>query len=117
MLDACCLRLQTSWVEFDVDWRHGREHMWDEHHVSVEQANEAPADDEHITADPDPASRSGVSARVIGYSPSAAAVLVIILVHREDQPGAWWGANGWQANSTERRTYREQTGGRGGSHG
>jgi hypothetical protein len=36
-------------------------------------------------------------------------VLVVILVHREDRPGAWWGANGWRANSTERRTYWEQT--------
>jgi len=34
-------------------------------------------------------------------------VLVVILVHREDKPGAWWGANGWRANSTDRRTYRE----------
>jgi hypothetical protein len=53
--------------------------------------------------------RSGDSARVIGYSPTAAAVLVVILVHREDKPGAWWGGNGWHANSTDRRTYRERT--------
>jgi hypothetical protein len=31
----------------------------------------------------------GTSARVIGYSPTAVAVLVVILVHREDKPGAW----------------------------
>lgn len=92
-----------------MDWQHGAEHMWSGHQVSVEQANEALADDERIIADPDPASRSGQSARVIGYSPSAATVLVVILVHREDRPGAWWGANGWRANSTERRTYWEQT--------
>ena len=46
---------------------------------------------------------------MIGYSSAAAAVLVVILVHREDRPGTWWGANGWRANSTERRTYWEQT--------
>lgn len=45
---------------------------------------------------------------MIGYSPSAAAVLVVILVHREDRPGAWWGANGWRANSTDRRTYQQK---------
>jgi hypothetical protein len=68
------------------------------------------ADDECIVADPDPARRSGWNARVIGYSSAAAAVLVVILVHaRTDRPGAWWGANGWRANSTERRTYWEQT--------
>jgi len=36
---------------------------------------------------------------VIGYSPTAVAVLVVILVHREDKPGTWWGVNGWRANS------------------
>ncbi len=96
-------------MRFDVDWSHGAEHMWSGHQLSIEHANEALADDECIVADPDPASRSGQSARVIGYSSAAAAVLVVILVHREDRPGAWWGANGWRANSTERRTYWEQT--------
>jgi uncharacterized DUF497 family protein len=95
-------------VGFDVDWRHGAEHMWDRHQVTVEQAGEALGDDERIVADPDPASRSGVSARVIGYSSATAAVLVVILVRRENSPGTWWGANGWRANSTERRTYWEQ---------
>jgi hypothetical protein len=46
---------------------------------------------------------------VIGYSDTAAAVLVVILVRRDDKPGAWWGANGWRANSADRRTYRERT--------
>jgi len=95
-------------VGFYVDWSHGAAHMWDRHQVTVDQASEALADDERIVVDPDPASRSGVSARVIGYSPAAAAVLVVILVRREDKPGMWWGANGWRANSTERRSYWEQ---------
>ena len=34
---------------------------------------------------------------MIGFSPTAAAVLVVILVRREDRPGSWWGANGWRA--------------------
>jgi len=96
-------------VGFEVDWQHGAEHMWGRHQITVEQASEALADDERIVADPDPTSRSGVSARVIGYSPAAAAVLVVILVQRKDRAGAWWGANGWRANSTERRTYGEQS--------
>jgi hypothetical protein len=89
----------------DVDWRYGAPHMWGEHQVSVEQADEAVADDGRLVYDPDPKSRSGQSARVIGFSPAAAAVLVVILVHREDRPGAWWGANGWRANSSDRRSY------------
>ena len=81
-------------VGFDVDWTYGREHMWDGHQVSVEEANEALADTAAMLADPDPKSRSGTSARLIGYSPSASTVPVVILVHREDRPGAWWGADG-----------------------
>jgi hypothetical protein len=77
------------------------------HQVTVEQANEALGDADALLFDPDPKSTSGVSTRVIGYSPTAAAVLVVILVRREDKPGSWWGANGWRANSTDRRIYAE----------
>jgi uncharacterized DUF497 family protein len=94
-------------VGFDVDWTHGADHMWSKHQVSVAEASEALADVDAQLSDPDPKSKSGISARVLGYSPTAAAVLVVILVHREDQPNAWWGANGWRANSADRRTYRE----------
>jgi len=84
--------------------------MWSGHQVTVAEANEANealADVDARLFDPDPKSKFGTSARVIGYSPTAVAVLVVILVHREDKPGAWWGANGWRANSTDRRAYRE----------
>jgi uncharacterized DUF497 family protein len=91
----------------EVDWSHGAAHMWDHHQVSVEQANEALADVDGVWFDPDPKSTSGQSARVIGYSHTAAVVLVVILVHREN--GGWWGANGWRANSTDARIYREGT--------
>lgn len=83
--------------------------MWTRHRVSVAEATEALSDLDAQLFDPDPKSSSGTSARVLGYAPSAVAVLVIILVHREDRPGAWWGANGWRASSTDRRIYREGT--------
>ena len=71
----------------EVDWSHGAAHTWDHHQVSVEQANEALADVDGVWFDPDPKSTSGQSARVIGYSHTATAVLVVILVHRET--GGW----------------------------
>lgn len=77
-----------------MDWSHRAEYMQQRHGVTVEQASEALADPLAMVADPDPKSRSGRSARVIGYSASVGAVLVVILVRREDKPGAWWGANG-----------------------
>lgn len=96
-------------MTFDVDWRHGGDYMSSSHQVSVAEANEALADIDALLFDPDPKGKSGSSARLLGYSPTAAAVLVIILVHREDVPGTWWGANGWRANSTDRRRYRDGT--------
>lgn len=95
-------------MAFEVDWSHGAEHLWARHQLTVVEVTEALDDLDALLFDPDPKSTSGHSARVIGYSPAAAAVLVVILVHREDRPGAWWGANGWRANSTDRRIYRER---------
>lgn len=73
------------------------------HQVTVAEANEALADVDARLFDPDPKSKYGTSARVIGYSPNAVAVLV----HHEDKPGVWWGGNGWRANSTDRRACRK----------
>ncbi len=83
--------------------------MWARHRVSVAEAREALADADALLFDPDPKSRSGNSARLPGHAPTAVGVLVVILVHRSDRPGGWWGANAWRANSTDRRTYREES--------
>ncbi len=44
-----------------MDWQHGAEHMWDRHQVTVEQAGEALADDEHIVT-----GSRGPGRRVVG---------------------------------------------------
>lgn len=89
-----------------VDWTHGVDHMWDNHKVTIAEANEALADTDAVWFDPDPKSRSDRSIRVIGFSPSRRQILTIILVR---EPGVdWlWGANGWESNSTDRAKYRE----------
>ena len=63
--------------------------MLTRYQIAVQAADEALADPDALLFDPDPKSTSGQSARVIGFSPSAAAVLVVILVRREDRPGSW----------------------------
>lgn len=78
------------------------------HQVTIAEGKEALADTDARLFDPDPNSKHGTSARVIGYSPTAVAVLLVILVHREVKPSAWWGANGWRANRTDRRIYMEK---------
>ena len=73
------------------------------HQVTPEEADEALADIDAVWFDPDPHSKSGRSVRVIGYSHSRNKILTVILVHRED--GGYWGANGWESNSLDRRRY------------
>jgi uncharacterized DUF497 family protein len=80
--------------------------MWDSHKVRVSEANEALADPDALWIDPDPASASGESVRVIGMSYSRRHVISVILVRREDGEG-YWGANGWLSNTSDQRRYRE----------
>lgn len=92
----------------DVDWRHGADHMLQRHGVHVYEAGEALADPDAVLFSPDPKSRSGSSSRLLGYSASRGQVLVVILVARDDKPGAWWGANGWVATGADRGRYRRE---------
>lgn len=75
------------------------------HAVTVEMANEAYGDPDAVVFDPDPASRSGSSVRTIGYSTTAAAVLVVITVL---EGGTIFGANAWRANPSAVRRYKER---------
>ena len=92
----------------DVDWRHGADHMPQRHGVRVNEVAEALADPDAVLFGPDPKSRSGSSARLLGYCASRGQVLVIILVAREDKLGAWWGATGWVATNADRGRYRRE---------
>ena len=82
--------------------------MRENHGVTVEEAAEAIAGIDALLYDPDPKSKPSRSARLLGYSMTRHSVLVVIWVHREDMSGAWWGANGWDANPTDSNTYRKE---------
>ena len=69
-----------------VDWTHGAQHMWDTHKVATAEADEAVHDIDAVWFDPDPASRSHRSVRVIGYSHSRRAILTVILVRPDEGP-------------------------------
>jgi hypothetical protein len=64
----------------------GRLHL-DRHNVYPAWANEAVADPEACWLSPDPASISGLSIRVIGYSGSADTILTVILLRGDADPG------------------------------
>ncbi len=87
-----------------VDWSERDAHMFSKHGVTTSQADEALEDPERITIEPDYASVSGASIRVIGYSPSRMQLLTIIVVV-DTETGRFYGASGWEANEKDQTIY------------
>lgn len=71
--------------------------------MTPELANEALADPERLTLDPDPSSESGRTLRVIGYAASVDAIVTVIVLPDGD---VLWGVNAWPANPTDQRKYQ-----------
>ncbi len=88
----------------EVDWAHRATYIRDHHSIDPDHASEAVNDPAAAWFEPDPASRSGRTARVIGYSTVANEVLTVIVLPK-DSPGQWWGSNAWVSNRRDRRIY------------
>ncbi|QQG99541.1 transposase [Mycobacteroides chelonae] len=86
-----------------VDWSKRGEYIA-KHGTTPAQADEALGDPECVVLDPDPASKSGASRRVIGYSTTAQAVIAVILT---DFEGVTYGVNAWEASDRDKRLYRQ----------
>lgn len=67
-------------------------------------ADEAVDDPNRLVIDPDPASESGRTVRIIGWSHSLGKVVTVIVLPDGDTV---WGVNAWPSNSTDQRRYRE----------
>jgi hypothetical protein len=96
-----------------IDWSRRAEYVRSRHGIDLLWADEAVDDAHAVWLVPDPASRTGSSLRVIGYSTGARAVLTVILVAPDADPGErpigdWWGANAWVASARDRRRYGEE---------
>lgn len=83
-------------------WRHGHRADTD---IEPAWADEAVAECEAIWIAPDPASASGRTFRVIGYSTLARCVIVVILLPEDAN---WIGVNAWKANSSDQRCYSKE---------
>lgn len=81
--------------------------MRDKHQIESHWADEAINDEMAIWFDPDPKSESGRSVRIIGWSPTAQMILVVLLLHGDDDHPDYWGLNAWRADGKERRIYEE----------
>jgi len=71
----------------------------------VQWADEALEDPDALRTDPDPASRSGRSARTIGNSTSAGCLVTVITV---EEAGPTYGVNAWKSNQIDIRRYQEE---------
>lgn len=91
-------------MDGSINWELAAEHMWQKHRLLSTWAQEAVLDPAAIYADPDPASKSGHAIRIIGFSRSAQAVLVVILVRERQRLVA---ATAWRANPSHIRRYEQ----------
>lgn len=93
-----------------MDWSRRAHYIWARHSIEPSWADEAVGDAQAVWLVPDPASRSGLAVRVIGYSVGAVAVITVVLVDpaadRHERPdGNWWGSNAWLASPRDLRLY------------
>jgi hypothetical protein len=91
----------------NVDWSDRGAYMQARHGISPAVADDALADPNRVVIDPDYATVTGRSVRVIGYSMLAGAVVTVIVLSHE---AVTYGVNGWLANDKDRRIYREGEG-------
>lgn len=91
-------------VQNELDWRHRGSYIA-KHDMTPEWADEAFADPNRVVIDPDPASHSGRTIRVIGWSVSIQLLVTVIALPDKD---VTWGVNAWRSNSTDQRRYREE---------
>jgi hypothetical protein len=102
-----------KYVSSRIDWSKRADYIRERHQVETAWADEAVVDPDACWLVPDPASTSGMSVRVIGYSGSADAVLTVILLPGDADPaelaeGEWWGVNAWAASGRDQRLYVEK---------
>lgn len=74
-------------------------------HDSPALADEAFGDPNRSVIDPDPASVSGRTVRVIGWSPSLRQVVTVIVLPDSE---VTWGVNAWCSNATDQRRSLEE---------
>lgn len=84
-----------------LDWTHRGTYIR-KHGVHPNWADEAYEDPNRLVVDPDPASLSGRTQRVIGWSTSAGRLLTVIVLPDE---ACIWGVNCWPSNLTDQRRY------------
>jgi hypothetical protein len=90
-------------VDDSLDWRHRGVYVA-KHGLTPALADEAWDDPGRLVIDPDPASESGRTIRVIGWSATMRRLVTVIAL--PDGP-ATWGVNAWPSNDVDTSRYRK----------
>ncbi len=103
MPDPPVLRLHYTGCVVEIDWRHRGGYIA-KHAMTPALADEATMDPNRLVIDPDPASESGRTVRIIGWSSTLGRVVTVIALPDGE---TIWGVNAWVSNSADQRRYRE----------
>ena len=87
-----------------IDWTQRGEYLA-KHGLTPALAKEAWNDPNRLVISPDPASISGRTIRVIGWSTTFARLVTVIVLPDDD---VVWGVNAWPSNSTDQRRYQQE---------
>ena len=87
-----------------VDWTERGEYIA-KHGLTPDIADETWLDPNRLMIDPDPASISGRTIRVIGWSSTSARLVTVIVLPDGD---TIWGVNAWPSSSTDQRRYLQE---------
>lgn len=88
-----------------VDWETAAGHIWHTHQILIEWVKEACADVDRVILDPDPASKSGRSLRIVGFSSSFGHPITVVAIRRQSRLEV---TSAWRSNSRDARIYRER---------
>ena len=69
-------------MDEDLDFETAAEHIWQGHRILMDWVREACSDDDRVILDPDPASRSGQSLRIVGFSASFGHPVTVVAIRR-----------------------------------
>lgn len=99
-----------------IDWRECGDHDparrsirkgRSEQDVLTGWADEAARDERRLAGSAK--SRSGMTVKVTGYSPSAGFLITVVVAAKDSPPTwRWWGATAWKANQTDQRKYEDE---------
>lgn len=91
--------------EGSINFEAAAEHIWRRHRLLTEWVRQAVSDEDRLILDPDPASRSGLSLRIVGFSVAYGHPITVVAIRRRTHLEI---TSAWRSNPRDERIYRER---------